>query len=74
MKNFFASMFSNSEGTSHKRVLGTIGFLSLVVFLFVTTPDQKNNAIEAIEYMTIAMVFGTVIEKFVPKSPKNPEV
>jgi hypothetical protein len=74
MKKFFASMFSNSEGTSHKRVLGTIGFLSLVVFLFITTPDQKNNAIEAIEYMTIAMVFGTVIEKFVPKPPKNPEV
>jgi len=60
-------MFSNGEGTSHKRVLGTIGFLSLVVFLFISTPDQKSKAVEAVEYMTIDMVFGTVVEKFVPK-------
>jgi len=71
MKNFFISMFSNGEGTSHKRVLGTIGFLSLVVFLFISTPDQKGKAVEAVEYMTIAMVFGTVVEKFVPKKTEE---
>ena len=68
MKDFFKSMFSNSEGTSHKRILGTIGFISLVVFLFTCAPDQKDMTINAIEYMTITMVFGTVIEKFVPKN------
>jgi hypothetical protein len=68
MKDFFKSMFSNSEGTSHKRILGTIGFISLVVFLFTCAPDQKDMTINAIEYMTITMVFGTVIEKFVPKT------
>jgi hypothetical protein len=71
MKNFFVSMFSNSEGTSHKRVLGTIGFLSLVVFLFTCTPQQKDVAVNAVEYMTIAMVFGTVIEKFAPKKTEE---
>lgn len=57
-------MFSNSEGTSHKRVLGTIGFLSLIVFLFISAPEHKEFVISAVEYMTIATVFGTVVEKF----------
>ena len=72
MKHFFKNMFANNEGTSHKRVLGTIGFISLVIFLFTCKEAHKEEAIAAVEYLTIATVFGTVIEKFVPK-PKNEE-
>jgi len=72
MKQFFLNMFSNSTGTSHKRVLGTIGFLSLVIFLFTCESEHKTTVVSAIEYLTIATVFGTVVEKFVPKA-KNEE-
>lgn len=60
-------MFSNSEGTSHKRVLGTIGFIALIVFLFTSSEIHKAEAVAAVEYITIATVFGTVIEKFAKK-------
>ena len=68
--NFLKAMFANNEGTSHKRVLGSIGFISLVIFLFTCSEDHQPQAIAAVEYLTIATVFGTVVEKFVPK-PKN---
>jgi len=71
MKDFFKNMFSNSQGTSHKRVLGTIGFISLVVFLFTCKEPHKEEAISAIEYLTIATVFGTVVEKFAPKNKET---
>ena len=75
MYNFFKTMFANEKGTSHKRVLGTIGFLSLIVFLFTCGETHKAEAVSAVEYLTIATVFGTVVEKFAPKSPdKTPEV
>jgi hypothetical protein len=67
MKDFIKTMFSNSEGTSHKRVLGTIGFISLVVLLFISDEQHKDEVISAVEYMTIATVFGTVVEKFTKK-------
>lgn len=65
MKKFFITMFSNDEGTSHKRVLGTIGFISLVVLMFLT---KSEISISAVEYVTIATVFGTVVEKFTTKA------
>ena len=71
MKDFFLKMFSNSEGTSHKRVLGTIGFLSLVVYLFICEPEVKPEIISAVEYVTMATVFGTVIEKFTNKKSED---
>ena len=71
MKQFFLNMFSNATGTSHKRVLGTIGFISLVIFLFICKEAHKEEAISAVEYLTIATVFGTVVEKFVPKKDDN---
>ena len=64
MKQFLTSMFSNEEGTSHKRVLGTIGFLSLIVFLFTCAETHKAEAISAVEFTTIAYGLGTVVEKF----------
>lgn len=71
MKQFFITMFSNSEGTSHKRVLGTIGFISLIVFLFTSGDTHKAEAVSAVEYITIATVFGTVVEKFAGKKENN---
>lgn len=64
MKQFFTTMFSNNEGTSYKRVLGTVGFISLVIFLFTSGEAHKAEAVSAVEYITIATVFGTVVEKF----------
>ena len=57
-------MFSNSEGISHKRILGTIGFLCLIIYMFV---NKNEVAVAAVEYVTIACVFGTVVEKFIGK-------
>lgn len=74
MGNFFKTMFANNEGTSHKRVLGTIGFISLIIFLFTCGDAMKTEAVSAVEYLTIATIFGTVVEKFAPKPPQNPEV
>ena len=67
---FFKTMFANNEGTSHKRVLGTIGFISLIIFLFTCKDTHKAEAVLAVEYLTIATVFGTVIEKFASKNQK----
>lgn len=66
-------MFSNKQGTSHKRVLGTIGFISLIIFLFTSDNQHKEVAVSAVEYITLATVFGTVIEKFVPNKTKPNE-
>lgn len=57
-------MFSNDQGTSHKRVLGTLGFVCLLVFLFTCKESVKAEAISAVEFITISAIFGTVVEKF----------
>jgi hypothetical protein len=64
MQKFFLDMFSSSEGVSHKRVLGAIGFISLVVAMF-TTPSER--VVEAVEFCTIAYGLGSVAEKFSKK-------
>ncbi len=61
-------MWSEDNGTSHKRILGTIGFLSLIVFLFTCKEVHKTEAISAVEFTTIAYGLGTVVEKFRNKS------
>jgi hypothetical protein len=71
MKKFLTEMFSGSEGVSHKRVLGTIGFLSLIVFMFTS---EKNEVVEAVEFVTITMVAGSVAEKFVKRYEKGSEI
>jgi hypothetical protein len=64
MKKFLVDMFSSKEGVSHKRVLGAVGFLSLIAYMFVCKCDR---AVEAVEYATIAYGLGTVAEKFANK-------
>jgi hypothetical protein len=64
MKKFLVDMFSSAEGISHKRVLGAMGFISLLIYMFVCKCDR---AVEAVEYVTIAYGLGTVAEKFAKK-------
>lgn len=66
MGDFLKNFLSSSNAVSFKRVLGSIGFISLVVFLFICTDAHKSDAIAAVEYLTISIIFGTVIEKFSP--------
>jgi hypothetical protein len=70
MKKFIIDMFSSKEGVSHKRVLGAIGFISLIVYMFVY---QTDISVEAVEYTTIAYGLGTVAEKFSRKNKKETE-
>jgi uncharacterized membrane protein HdeD (DUF308 family) len=71
MIKFFKEMFSNSECTSSKRVLGAIGVLSMIVFMFLNPTSEI--AVETVGYVTIAYGVGTVVEKFAKKD-SNPEV
>lgn len=61
MKKFLIDMVSSSSGVSHKRVLGAIGFISLIVYMFY---NESDKAIEAVEFISIAYGIGTVAEKF----------
>ena len=63
MKNFIKDMFSSKEGVSHKRVLGSIGFLALV-FVLVSGLKPDPEIIHAVEYLVMSTVFGSVLEKF----------
>jgi hypothetical protein len=65
MKKFIIDMFSSKEGVSHKRVLGTLGFVALIIYMFIY---KDTVSVEAVEYVTIAYSLGTVAEKFVKKS------
>jgi len=67
MKRFIKDMLSSSEGVSHKRVLGTIGFLALILTMLVNSFYELNPSpelITAVEYLVMSTVFGSVIEKF----------
>ena len=67
MIKFIKEMFSSKEGVSHKRVLGSIGFLALVFVLVVNSFYELNPApeiVHAVEYLVMSTVFGSVLEKF----------
>jgi hypothetical protein len=73
MKRFIKDMLSSSEGVSHKRVLGTIGFLALILTMLVNSFYELNPSpelITAVEYLVMSTVFGSVIEKFTNGSKK----
>lgn len=63
-------MFSGTNGQiSHKRVLGTLGFISLAVTMTVNGFNPKEfqpsaELIQAVEWLTMSTIFGTVVEKF----------
>ena len=73
MKNFFKQMFAGKQGdVSHKRVLGTIGFLALVSTRVANSFSNVDIApspelVSAVEYLVISTIFGSVVEKFANK-------
>lgn len=83
-KNFFQRMLSDARSgdVSSKRVIGVVGFVSLLVIMFVNALYSKSIApaeylVDAIEYIVIAAMFGTVVDKFsnhVKKQDDEPTV
>ena len=76
--NFIKSMLSDchSGEVSSKRVIGFVGFLSLLVIMFINALYSKSIApveylVDAIEYIVIAAMFGTVVDKFSNHSKKQ---
>ena len=70
MKKFIKDMISSKEGdVSHKRVLGSIGFLALVLTMVANSFSNVDIApspelVSAVEYLVMSTVFGSVLEKF----------
>jgi hypothetical protein len=73
MKSFVTNMFKGNEGeVSHKRVLGTFGFVVMTVTMSVNALYPKEltpstELIQAVEWLTISALFGTVVVKFSKK-------
>ena len=84
-KNFIKSMLSDcrSGEVSIKRVIGFAGFVALLVIMFINALYSKSvspsrELIDAIQYIVIAALFGTSVDKFAKhkdnESNKEPEV
>jgi len=83
-KTFFQRMLSDSRtgDVSSKRVIGFVGFVALLVIMFVNALYSKSIApaeylVDAIEYIVIAAMFGTVADKFskhIKKQDDDPTV
>jgi hypothetical protein len=72
MKEWMTKLFAVGDEVSSKRVIGVLGALVLFSMLIANTFSPKDIApskelVEAVEYLTIAMFFGTAIEKFAKK-------
>ena len=72
-KTFFQRMLSDARSgdVSSKRVIGFVGFISLLVMMFVNALYSKSIApaeylVDAIEYIVIAAMFSTTADKFSP--------
>jgi hypothetical protein len=77
-KTFFQRMVSDARSgdVSSKRVIGFVGFVSLLVIMFVNALYSKSIApveylVDAIEYIVIAAMFGTVVDKFSKQTKKQ---
>jgi len=74
--NFFRNMVSSKGDVSSKRFLGGIGFISLIIAMFITLYikfdlEVGKRLIESVEYISIAYGLGTVAEKFANKTTDN---
>jgi hypothetical protein len=72
MKTFMSSMLSESSKISSKRVIGFLGFIALTVTMVCnsfTTLDiaPAPELVTAVEYITIGALFGTSLDKILPK-------
>ena len=71
---------STAQGeVSHKRVLGALGFLALIICMVITLYckfelEVAKRLIEAVEYISIAYGLGTVAEKFANKNETNNQI
>ena len=73
MKKFFSNMIKDDNGfISHKRVLGSFGFIVITITmsanaLYPKEIEPSSELIQAVEWLTMSALFGTVIEKFTKK-------
>jgi len=72
VKEWIAKLFGDGDEVSSKRVIGVLGALVLFGTLIANSFSPVDIApskelVEAVEYITIAMFFGTAIEKFAGK-------
>lgn len=72
MKEWVTKLFGVGDEVSSKRVIGVLGALVLFGTLVANSFSKVEIApskelVEAVEYITIAMFFGTAIEKFAKK-------
>ena len=77
-KSFLQRLLSDSRSgdVSSKRVIGVVGFLSLMTMMFINSLYPKSIApnahlVSAIEYIVIAAMFSTTAEKFSASSKKK---
>jgi uncharacterized protein (DUF983 family) len=77
-KSFFQRMLSDTRSgdVSSKRVIGVVGFVSLLIIMFINALWSKSVApveylVNAIEYIVIAAMFGTVVDKFSNQKQKQ---
>jgi hypothetical protein len=83
-KSFLQRMLSDARSgdVSSKRVIGFVGFVSLLIIMFINALWSKsvapaNYLVDAIQYIVIAAMFGTVADKFskhTSKQDNEPEV
>ena len=69
MKEWLTKLFGVGDEVSSKRVIGILGALVLFGTMIANSFSPMDVApskelVEAVEYLTIAMFFGTAIEKF----------
>jgi hypothetical protein len=72
MKNLKQIITDDNGIVSHKRILGIIGFLSLTGAMLYNSIYPKEftpspELVEAMEWLTMSAMFGTVLEKFSKK-------
>lgn len=73
MSNILKQMLSDDGGViSHKRILGSFGFIVMTITMSVNALYPKevlpsSELIQAVEWLTMSALFGTVIEKFAKK-------
>jgi hypothetical protein len=72
MKEWMTKLFGVGDDVSSKRVIGVLGALVLFGTMIANSFSPVDIApskelVEAVEYLTIAMFFGTAIEKFAKK-------
>jgi hypothetical protein len=72
MKEWVTKLLGVGDEVSSKRVIGILGAIVLFGTMIANSFSPKDIApskelVEAVEYITIAMFFGTAVEKFAKK-------